>query len=109
MCNNKCAIILSGVRYGKISAQQYEDTQVSKCIDSIIRKNQGQGILFILEGLDELPSSLREKDSIFMKLITGRLLSNCTVLVTTRPWAICDLPVTCSSRVDQFIEILGFS
>ena len=88
---------------------QYEDTQVSRCIDSIIRKNHGQGILFILEGLDELPLSLREKNSIFMKLITGRLLSSCTVLVTTRPWALCDLPVTCSSRVDQLIEILGFS
>ncbi|XP_064401205.1 uncharacterized protein LOC135347247 isoform X2 [Halichondria panicea] len=88
---------------------QCEDTDVSKCIYTIIRKNHGQGILFILEGLDELPPSLRENDSIFMKLITGRLLPASTVLVTTRPWAVCDLPVTCSSRVDQFIEILGFS
>ena len=88
---------------------QCEDTDVSKSVYTIIRKNQGQGVLFILEGLDELPPSLREKDSIFMKLITGRLLPASTVLVTTRPWAVCDLPVTCSSRVDQFIEILGFS
>ncbi|XP_064401196.1 uncharacterized protein LOC135347242 isoform X2 [Halichondria panicea] len=88
---------------------QCEDTDDSKNIYTIIRKNHGQGILFILEGLDELPPSLREKDSIFMKLITGRLLPASTVLVTTRPWAVCDLPVTCSSRVDQFIEILGFS
>ncbi len=88
---------------------QCEDTDVSRYIDSIIRKNHGEGILLILEGLDELPPSLREKDSMFMKLITGRLLPASTVLVTTRPWAVCDLPVTCSSRVDQFIEILGFS
>ena len=88
---------------------QCEDTDDSKSVYSIIRKNHGQGILFILEGLDELTPSLREKDSIFMKLITGRLLPASTVLVTTRPWAVCDLPVTCSSRVDQFIEILGFS
>ena len=88
---------------------QYEDTQTSRCIDCIIRRNHGQGILFILEGLDELPPSLRQKDSIFMKLITGHLLPASTVLVTTRPWAVCDLPLTCSSRIDQFIEILGFS
>ena len=88
---------------------QCEDTDYSKNIYAIIRKNHGQGILFILEGLDELTPSLRENDSIFMKLITGRLLPASTVLVTTRPWAVCDLPVTCSSRVDQFIEILGFS
>ena len=88
---------------------QCEDTDYSKNIYAIIRKNHGQGILFILEGLDELPPSLRENDSIFKKLIDGRLLPASTVLVTTRPWAVCDLPVICSSRVDQFIEILGFS
>ncbi len=89
---------------------QCEDTDTSKnVVATIIQNHHGRGILFVLEGLDELPPSLRQKDSIFMKLITGRLLSSCTVLVTTRPWAVCDLPVTCSSRIDQFIEILGFS
>ena len=89
---------------------QCEDTDTSKNVVATIRQNHhGRGILFVLEGLDELPPSLRQKDSIFMKLITGRLLSSCTVLVTTRPWAVCDLPVTCSSRISQFIEILGFS
>ncbi len=88
---------------------QCEDTDVSKSVHTIIRNNHGEGVLFILEGLDELPPSLRKKDSTFMKLITGRLLPASTVLVTTRPWAVCDLPVTCSSRINQFIEILGFS
>ena len=88
---------------------QCGDTDVSKSVHTIIRKNQGQDVLFILEGLDELPPSLRQKYSIFMKLITGCLLPASTVLVTTRPWAVCNLPVTCSSRLDQFIEILGFS
>ena len=91
---------------------QCENTDASKNVvaTTIIQNHHGQGILFILEGLDELPPSLRQKDSIFMKLITGDLLSSCTVLVTTRPWAACDLPATqCSSRIDQFIEILGFS
>ena len=91
---------------------QCENTDASKNVvaTTIIQNHHGHGILFILEGLDELPPSLRQKDSIFMKLITGNLLSSCTVLVTTRPWAACDLPATqCSSRIDQFIEILGFS
>ena len=91
---------------------QCENIDASKNVvaTTIIQNHHGQGILFILEGLDELPPSLRQKDSIFMKLITGDLLSSCIVLVTTRPWAACDLPATqCSSRIDQFIEILGFS
>ena len=46
---------------------QCEDTDVSKSVYTIIRKNQGQGILFILEGLDELPPFFRENDSIFME------------------------------------------
>ena len=70
----------------------------------------GKGVLFILEGLDELPGNLREdKNSIFMKLITGHLLPASTVMVTTRPWAVKDLPDTCISRIDQHIEILGFT
>ena len=90
---------------------QCENTDASKNIvaTTIIQNHHGHGILFILEGLDELSPSLRTKNSIFMKLISGRLLPASTVLVTTRPWAVCDLPPTCSARVDQFIEILGFS
>ncbi|XP_064401435.1 uncharacterized protein LOC135347394 isoform X2 [Halichondria panicea] len=90
---------------------QCENTDASNNIvaTTTIQNHHGHGILFILEGLDELPPFFRQKNSIFIKLITGRFLPASTVLVTTRPWAVCDLPVTCSSRVDQFIEILGFS
>ena len=53
-------------------------------IASEIESTEGKGVLFILEGLNELPTSCREdKNSIFIKLITGRLLSRSTVLVTT--------------------------
>ncbi len=90
---------------------QCENTDASKNVvaTTLIQNHHGHGILFILEGLDELPPSLRKKNSMLLKLITGRLLPASTVLVTTRPWAVCDLPVTCSSRISQFIEILGFS
>ena len=78
-------------------------------IASEIKSTGGEGVLFILEGLDELPTSCREdKNSIFIELITGRLLSHSTVLVTTRPWAVCILPKQCISRLNRFIEILGF-
>ena len=84
-------------------------TCISQSIELGIQSTRGQGVLFILEGLDELPQIYREdKNSIFMKLITGRLLPASTVLVTTRPWAVSDLPKSCSSRLDQLIEILGF-
>ena len=87
---------------------QYRDTQLSTRIVEDFEPVQGKGVLFILEGLDELPPSLR-KNSIFMDLITGRVLPASTVMVTTRPWAIKDLPDTCKNRLDQHIEILGFT
>ena len=88
---------------------QCGDDMLSNVVDEL-RDTHGKGVLFILEGLDELPGNLRDDmNSIFMKLITGHLLPASTVMVTTRPWAVKDLPVTCMSRIDQHIEILGFT
>ena len=93
-----------------IDLLQCEDSGISRSIASIIRRKQGHGVLFIFEGLDELPEILR-KDSIFLKLITGRLLPASTVFVTTRPWAVQELRTfpSCGQRLDQLIDILGFS
>ena len=75
-----------------------------------VTRENGEGILFILEGLDELQASIRENESsIFMKLIRGRLLPACTVMVTTRPWAVASIPTDAKNRRDQHFEIVGFT
>ena len=74
-----------------------------------IENNLGENLLLILEGLDELPKELREQSSIFLELIHGRLLPKATILITTRPWASVYLHEHCSRRIDQYIEILGFT
>ena len=88
-----------------------DDALSTKCnVVDELGYTHGKGVLFILEGLDELPGNLRDDmNSIFMKLITGCVLPASTVIVTTRPWAVKDLPDTCKSRIDQHIEILGFT
>ena len=88
-----------------------DDSLSTKCnVVDELGDTHGKGVLFILEGLDELPGNLRDDmNSIFMKLITGHLLPASTVMVTTRPWAVKDLPDACKSRIDQHIEILGFT
>ena len=89
---------------------QCEDAGISEDIQSDIRSLQGSRVLFILEGLDELPQKyIQDTESIFLKLVAGHLLPSCTVVVTTRPWAMSILPTSCSSRLDQLIEILGFT
>ena len=69
---------------------------------------KGRGILWILDGWDELPSHLL-KESIFSKLINPKRqenpLSKTAVIVTSRPISSGDLCPVVSSR----IEVLGFT
>ena len=63
----------------------------------------GRGVLWILDGWDELPPHLQQ-DSLFRKLIK-RMLRECSVIVTSRPISSGDLHPVVSSR----IEVLGFT
>ena len=63
----------------------------------------GCGVLWILDGWDELPPQLQQH-SIFRKLINGTL-NRCSVVVTSRPVSSGDLHPVVSSR----IEVLGFT
>ena len=80
----------------------------SKYIKSLVEEvseNQGDGVLFILDGFDELPKTVQNK-SFLLDLIKGQVLPASTVLVTSRPTATTELLTTCHPR---HIEILGFT
>ena len=66
----------------------------------------GKGILFILDGFDELPFEYR-KESLPVKLIQGKRLSQATKLITSRPSALKELQTVCG-RKWKHIEVLGF-
>ena len=85
------------------------DTTTAQQLSARMLANKCQDILFILDGWDELPSTLR-KNSIFHQLVQPTLpqtnpLCESTVIVTSRPIASGDLHRVVSSRV----EILGFT
>ena len=63
----------------------------------------GRGVLWVIDGWDELPPHLQQ-DSVFHKLIKA-MLSECSVVVTSRPISSGDLHPVVSSR----IEVLGFT
>ena len=65
--------------------------------------------MFILEGLDELPNSVRNGPSIFNKLISGELLPHATILVTCRPWAAETIHNKYADCMYQHVKIMGFS
>ena len=82
---------------------------VSESLAVEIEQSNGKGILFILEGFDELSESLRVESSVYLDLIYGRLLPLATVLITSRPWAVSDLHWKAQERISQQFEILGFT
>ena len=74
----------------------------------IVKRDSGEGILLMLDGFDELSPELRkDSESLFLELITGRRLTNCTLFVTSRPYASQDLKSL--ETFSRHVEILGFS
>ena len=82
----------------------YMDTYCDSITKEIF-ETHGKDILIILEGWDELPEKLRCKDTIFHSLISGEILPNAIVMVTTRSSVVINLPVDDCRR----IEVIGFS
>ena len=77
--------------------------------EAIIKSNYGKGILWVLDGWDELPSD-HPQDSIIHKLIQPSMsqespLYECDVIVTSRPVSSANLHPLVSARV----EVLGFT
>ena len=75
-------------------------TQIAQALE----ESDGEGLLLILDGFDEFPAPLRTS-SFLVELIRGNVLPGCTVVVTSRPSATCDLR---QFKVDKHIEVLGF-
>ena len=87
------------------------DLTIKKSVVEKICKTGGKGVLLLLEGYDELPSSLRSQ-SLFDSIIKGDQFYEGTIVVTSRPWASESflLPHYETKRqVSQHVEILGFT
>ena len=87
----------------------HPDETLPDVIATELINSLGEGVLILLEGLDELPESQRTESSVFLELIHGRLLPLATVLITTRPWASEYLHRNCKEKISQHVEILGFT
>ena len=114
--NEFTVVILIQLRDPKVQSAQSianllpcEDRAMAKQAASDIMSVKGSGVLWILDGWDELPSHLK-KESIISALIRPTLhqenpLSKTTVIVTSRPISSGELCPLVSSRV----EVLGFT
>ena len=82
--------------------------QLQQSVAEEVLGREGKGVLFILDGYDELPIKLRCQ-GLLLKLLKREVLPNCSVLVTSRPSATSDLLLACSPQIQRRVEILGFT
>ena len=78
-----------------------------EAVKNHIESNDGAGVLWILDGFDELSPNDREIGSLYMDLMNGIVLSASTVIVTSRSSVAGSL--TISVRIDRHLELLGFT
>ena len=79
------------------------DAVIVQEVTDFITAHQGQGVLFIFDGFDELSEEMREKSPV-RDIITGHLAPHSSFMVTTRPIAAESL----YHCVDRRVEISGF-
>ena len=102
-----------GMSYAKsledlICLYHHSDTLCQTVLHTL-EASRGESSLIILEGFDELPNTCRTESSVFLKLISGKVLEKATVLITSRHWATRIIQQTNEDRIFQHIEILGFT
>ena len=86
----------------------HHSEKVREAVVSELESCLGVNVLLIFEGYDELSDECRES-SLFLELINGHQLPFATLLITSRPWATCDVRRKFEHRIIQHIEVLGFT
>ena len=84
----------------------HPNSELQQAVVQEVTSNQGKGVAIWLEAWDELDHVPREKTSVFLNLIQGRILPLATVFVTSRPWASEHLRENCGHRITQHVEVL---
>ena len=83
--------------------------ELSQSVVDEVYECEGKGVFLILDGFDEMPSSVAQgKGSLIMELTQGICLPNATRLVTSRPSALHHKD-KCFPKIHRHIKIVGFT
>ena len=87
----------------------HDSAVVKNAMMRFVKETSGRGMLIIFDGFDELSLAERQcsNDSLCLKLLKGEVLSECAVVITSRPYA--SRPVQELQSVNRHIEVLGFT
>ena len=86
---------------------QHDDEDLLKEIVQHMKKTRGEGNLLVCDGFDELSEKERTEHSLFLDIIRGDVLPNCSVIVSSRPYA--SLELQQMNSIAHHVEIVGFT
>ena len=108
LSNHRLLVLLplrdNRVRSAKTVSQLFQHPQLQQAIAEEVERSGGEGVALWLEAWDELEEEQREKSSLFLELVGGRVLPRATVVVTSRPWASASIR---EKSADQHLEIVS--
>ena len=111
LANHKLLVLLplrdKGVRSAKNVSDLFHHPQLQHAIAEEVEGSGGEGVALWLEAWDELEEDKREKSSLFLELVHGRVLPKATIIITSRTWATENIRESDSVKVDQHIEVVS--
>ena len=96
-----------GVRSAENVSDLFYHPQLQQAIAEEVEGSGGEGVALWLEAWDELEEDMRERSSLFLELVHGRVLPKATIIITSRPWATENIRESGSVKVDQHIEVVS--
>ena len=108
-CPLRLPKVLSATTLHDLLCCIYENHDVPYCVKWVEQSN-GEGVVFIFDGWDEL-SDEHKKSSLISKIISGQMLYNCSVIVTSRTYAyssLIDMMQDYNMHVHKHINVIGF-
>ena len=111
LTNHRLLVLLplrdNRVRSARNVSDLFQHPQLQQAIAEEVESSGGEGVALWLEAWDELGEEMRNKSSIFLDLVHGRVLPKATVIVTSRPWATKNLREDTNIKLDQHVEIVS--
>ena len=86
--------------------QHYNKKLLKKLLEHI-EETGGEGNLMVCDGFDELSRKERTQNSLFLDIIRGKVLPNCSVIVSSRPYA--SQMLQQMKSITHHVEIVGFT
>ena len=86
----------------------HDSEEIREVVIESVRRDGGKGVLFVLDGWDELPQSVAGDKHIFLlDLVRGKVLPFSSIIVTSRPLQ--SQKLLQARYFHRSVEILGFS